>query len=403
MRNLAILILVVVTQGQAAPFAKYRAILSAPKEAARLEKASADQILEIRKLLGTSERTYPALKVPAINKGSKKTASGIIKSTLGPTAEKLRREEEEGNPAVFDPSKFDFELDKDRLDSRYAFCEKHLGKEYPRVVKELLYEHIQSAKVPGGFGGEIQLIAQVKGIVPESVLAKLGEIESIDFIDGKILKIYFQPAGEKPFPVSASLLSTVRTLRDKYFIIVLECIRHHVATVAADEKAKDKDYHGIAQYLLPALNERVKEAGKIHERLGTLTRAEFDGLLDFFLTLQLGDVPSAEEMETPDDPSAWKIGASPSFPAYVFKQTALTVEVRNRWLSGRASALLRGDKNAVSATEKEAAAVMAPVEEMLADYQFYRLAQDQLDQLQDFLVEAKEREVVDQKILKGMK
>lgn len=327
-----------------------------------------------------------------------------MKNILGPAAEKLRQAEEEGNPPVFDPSKFESELAREKLDARYALCEKYLGTHYPRVLKELLYEQMQSKAMIRGEATpvETKLVADLQGVLTPSIREALGDVVSVDYADGRILKIYFRPAGKDAYAVSASLLSTFRTSRDKYFLIVMECVRHHAATVAYDNEYKDKGYQGIATYLLPSMNARVKEAGLIHQRLASLNPADLDAVLDLFLILQQGDLPTSEEMDVPDDPKAWKLGDSPSFPTYVFRKTEVKVQVRDRWLDGRASALRRDDRNAVAATEREAAAAMAPVEEILADYQFYHLAQEQMDQLQDFLIEAKERNAIESKILKGM-
>ncbi len=414
MRLICLVALVLSIEGLTAPFAKYRAQLSKPVDQARLQKDALERVRTLRKLMGTENLKYPALgqssftvlKGSQLVNGNKKTSSGILKILLGRTAEELREQEEEGAPAPFDPSKFDFEIDQDRMQRRYAFCEKKLGKDYAQVVQELLYDKLYSTNQAGpsgpAFDLERKLVAELRPLIPAAITKKLGLLSSVDFVDGRIIKVYFT-AGNFEYPLSYSILSTFRTQRDKYFLITLECLRHHLDTKATEKKPADAGYQSVAQYLLPVVTERLKVAGTIHSLLKTLSREEEHALLDLFLALQDGELPASEEMQIPDDPKKWNVGdAPPSFPAFAYQRSDNAIRNRNSFLDSRKFSLAKRDSVSALLNERKAAQAMAPVEELLADYQFYKLYFDQTEQLMDFLIEEKHREAIEKKILKDM-
>jgi len=384
--------------GLAAPFAKYRAELSAPAERARLAKKATAQIMEARKGLGTEAIQYPSFSTGAfldlkrsreIN-GNKLTSSGILKLRLGRLNEELRKR----GPLPFEDG-----------NSRYAFCEKTVGKEYPLTVNELLHEHLKSVKVQTASSSatalEFRLVSELRPLLPSSATQKLGTLAGLDFIDGKITKLFFLTPNGEEYAVTFSLLTAFRTRQDKYFLVTLECLRRHLEIHANDEKPADAEYQSVAKLLLPVITHKLKEGSQIHQRIGTLTTSELHALLDIFLVLQGDDLPAPEELQSPDDPKTWKPGQSPpSFSTLMSQKIDPALQRRNALLIKRQTA--RANKQGTEAylADAEADAVMRSIEEPMADYQYYRLFQRQIQELLETLHEEKQRDDAERKLLR---
>lgn len=401
----------------AAPLSTYRAKLATAEQVKGLEKAAEDRVSSLREALGTNAidrssltaATSPFAKIGTStpNKGTKKTGSGIIKTLLGQTAERLRQREEEGAPPPFDPSKFMSEIEQERVDRRMKFCEENLGKEYIHIVGELSAELTKSASAaeiaakPTALHTE--LTTAVGGLIPSTISDKLGKVTDVDYVDGKVIKIYFTNSNSEVTPVSFSTLATVRTLRDKYFLIVFECIRQHVEAKSKEEKPRDEGYQSLTRAILPALNQRFTTAVEISQRLAKLSKQEMNLLIDVFLSLAGTDVPTEEEMTVPEDPKTWKVGSQPpSLPAYIYQLSQPSIVARDKALDQRKAALARKDKKAADAAAVAAEKAIAPVASELADYQYYHLMDDQLGQLADWLFEEKAREKQEQKLIDDM-
>jgi hypothetical protein len=415
--TISILALMAAGAAEAAPLSSYRAKLANPEQVKGLEKAAEDRVNSLREALGTialdrsglKAATSPFAKIGAStpNKGTKKTGSGIIKTLLGQTAEKLRQREEEGAPPPFDPSKFMYEIEQERVDRRMKFCEENLGKEYVHIVGELSIDLMKTAPVAEVVAKptalHTELTTGVAGLIPTAISDKLGRVTDVDYVDGKVIKIYFTNSKSEVTPVSFSTLATVRTLRDKYFLIVFECIRQHVEAKSKEEKPQDEGYQGLTKAILPAISARFTTAVEISQRLGTLSKQEMNTLIDVFLSLAGTDVPTEEEMTAPDDPKAWKVGSQPpSLPAYIYQLSQPAIVARDKALDLRKAALGRKDKKAADAAALAAERTIAPVATELADYQYYHLMDDQLGQLADWLFEEKAREKQEQKRIDDM-
>lgn len=409
--------LTVLPTANAAPLSSYRAKLATAEQVKGLEKAAEERVSALREALGTNTidrsglkaATSPFAKIGAStpSKGTKKTGSGIIKTLLGQTAERLRQREEEGAPPPFDPSKFMSEIEQERVDRRMKFCEENLSKHYVQIVGELsvdLMKSSQTAEVAAKPTAlHTDLTTAVGGLIPVSISDKLGKVTDVDYVDGKVIKIYFTNGKSEVTPVSFSTLATVRTLRDKYFLIVFECIRQHVEAKSKEEKPQDEGYQGLTRALLPALSQRFTTAVEISQRLGQLSKQEMNILIDVFLSLAGSDIPTEEEMTAPRDPKNWKVGSQPpSVPAYIYQLSQPSIAARDKALDQRKAALARKDKKAAEAAALAAEKAIAPVATELADYQYYRLMNDQLGQLTDWLFEEKAREEQELKLIEDM-
>lgn len=406
-----ITLLLVGTQVQAAPFSEYRRKLASPEQAKALTQEAADRVRQLRRALGTDKLSYESLKGGAVaelstsklSKGTKKTASGLVKKWLGPVAEKMREQESQGAPPPFDPSKFDTELDQEKSDRRFAFCDQHMGALYRPVVNELVFDLKKEAAAavpatPAVTALEAKLMAAIQKAIPADIAKKLGQVTGVDFIDGRVVRFQMTDSAGAMVPLNLSMLATMRTVRDRYFLITLECVRRHVQKTAAEEKPQDAGYQELAKFLSGPLNSRVQSAGRIHEKLSLLSRAELNRLIDIFLVLAQGDVPSETEMSVPDEPKKWKPGMQPpSFPAYVYQLTDPAVIARDKALDARKVALDKRDARGADAAWKKAVDAISPVQDELADYQYFHLMNEQLYQLQDWVFEETERERQEQK------
>lgn len=401
----------------AAPFADYRAKISGAPRVAELRKLASERILQLRTLMGTQATSLVDLSTPPfkelvqgkLSNARKKTRAGVIKRLVQDSAERLRGSELEGSVAVFDPSDFDSEIDQKRAARRLAFCDKDLAGQYETLVREMAHEFLTKsasstvAMAPAVVQLESKLVQKFQSIVSQGIQAKLGKVSRVEFSDGRVMKLVFRQADGRELPASFSMLSTYRTVRDRYFLLTLECVRRHIETNSAPDSKTDADYRSLTQFLLPKFTEYLQSAGKIHNLLATLSRSELGELLDLFLVLSDGDLPTSIEFSVPDDVKTWKAGTNPpSFPAWVFRATAEDMAAEESALKQQKALLKKRDTKAAQLAAAQATAARARLDVPLSDYQYYHLMHKQMDQLQEWLEEEAQREAREQKRMDDM-
>ncbi|MBY0370967.1 hypothetical protein K2X33_09790 [bacterium] len=405
---------------QAAPLSKYRDALGSRVKA---ETQAAQRVTSLRKDLGTSERpavdasgALGKLASQALKTGEKKSFSNALKRVLSQAAGKLEDNDTYGEPQKFDPSKFLSELEADKANRYLTFCEKHLEKDFERLRDELVVlvtEQSQPRTVgEGDRAFEKELAAAVEKALPADLLQRLGHVHRVDFADGEMLRVHFtkNPAitldasnsdASESLPLSLSMLTTYRTGKDKYYILVLHCFDRYLQKVR-DSQTASEDQKKFSEFVQDAVAKRRTGAESINGLLRQLSNTDLNNLIDFFLQVNVKSIPTEDELTPPDEPNNWKPGTSDSLAGYFFFLTEPKLQERGKSLAARDAARAAGLTAQETAAKQQADTLFASVAEPLADYQHYELLDTQLAELQEYLVSERERLEAEKALLKDM-
>jgi len=219
--------------------------------------------------------------------------------------------------------------------------------------------------------------SQPKVVETSNLLAVLGKLEQVTFVDGQVAKLIFikrDPAGKElmSVPLSFSMLSTFRTGQDKYYLLMQECFIHHFEKRAQDKNIPEEEKKLIS-VVLPTAKETLEAARAIHATLTKLNKGQLNFLIDLFLQLRRTDVPVEDEMIS-DNPQGWDPAKVPSVLIYI-----ASFDEKNR-------------NNPATENDRQW---------MLSEYAFYRLMHQQLYDLETYLdyekgVQQKKKEVLDE-------
>lgn len=375
---------------------------------AKMEAGARERVGRVRQLLGTKALDFAALadangpfrKYGAgTDNGAKASASAIFKRLLMDGAEALRNQETREKPPTFDPSNFIAEVDEQIASLRKQFCEEKIASQFPKLVDEYAaylgrkadYERTArpaASATPRAAALERERRAMVAAYIGvnqpleanvPSIEKKIGNLETVQFVDGQVVRLLFVKRDKDRkildvLPVGLSMLTTFRTDKDKYYLVVLDCFDTYVADRIAD-KRKGPEPKATLELVKTDTDDTLAGGKRAHQLLASLSVKQMDFLIDLLLQTNAADVPTDEEM-IPESPATWDPKLQPSVVAAI-------------------SAF--ADKNAGDKSKADA------VRERLGDYKFYRLMHQQLYELENYLVEEKKLEAQTRSIIRDVK
>lgn len=308
------------------------------------------------------------VQVPSVEHFS--TSSSYFKRMMGFISRALKLDAERGAPAVFDPGLMPKQIDEQVQARAIRVCTETVqnrGVEKKRDEWEIMFNALYvDVVIPTGdrkksenveSAGTLVLKQRVTESLSEVVKASRDvwdpktQLQQIEVVDGVVTRLRF------PELVDFSVLVSIRTGADPYYILAVDCAREQMRKTI-EEKTPLLDKLGgkdRASQILEFLNEKHEGAARVAALLSKLNGETVDQWIHWFLNLRGADIPTHTDIEG---------------------------------LASWSSSLATGDAEYKQAT---------------LDYLFYSQMSDELDVLSDYLVEWRDKKGAHEKLIKAIK
>lgn len=355
-----ILIIQILLQGAFFSMAKaealsaYRQNYKSGLTAVELEQAAMSRVFSLRGKLGTSTVDLESLK-KVLKSNAKQVknlenyvrSSDIVMQSMFELIERFVQNKEYAKPMSFSPSDYSYEIQDKILDQEQALCslwsneihEKSKSQKI-KIVQNIYLKKLQDevayyetrklqknagSAVSGSAGASAQAEKQILEAIEQylsqykQLSKQLGNLVSVDFIDGRLDKIYFSK-DKQTYPISLAMLATFSSGYQSAYMASLRCLTRSLESIESIQQAlevrnkyleqeakaknnmfkslflklskKDKEKADQDLQLYDLAVKKLKDAQKIQIYLAKLENTQVAILIDMLLQSRFEDIPT---------------------------------------------------------------------------------------------------------------
>lgn len=273
------------------------------------------------------------------------SSSEFFKSKLGDVSEALRIDALYGKPLTFNPGLQPKQIEARVAARKWAVCDqalKQMNLSWVTLFKALEADVVQSTEKrkkaesqTSPTANEIALLSAVRDSLrgwitprapttpasPEAFAFSPERLQRVEVIDGVITRLRF------PELIDFSVLVSVRTQMDPYFVDAISCAHHRLEKGILEESDWIDELGGEdrAKQILSFVSKRQEGARSLGKALQALTPAELDMWAAWFTELRGNDLPTSYDFE-----KMHELLASEKDPA-TLRQLGLDLAFYQRW------------------------------------------------------------------------